>query len=150
MSKIEPTIVLTKFDFMNEYLDRLERFKSISLEEYLADIDTQLIVERLLQLTFQVGIDVNRHLLKGLEVEQPETNFETFVAVSQCGIITVELATELGKSASLRNRLVHLYEEIDPVQVHSAIRNALDKYPIYQRQVTEYLDYLEVGNDKKN
>lgn len=46
MTAIEPTIVLTKLDAMMNYLNNLKRFESVTLEEYLADDDKQLIVEQ--------------------------------------------------------------------------------------------------------
>jgi len=117
MTTIEPVIVLNKLDFMTSYLDNLKRFASVTLENYLDDYNQQLAVERLLQLIIQVAIDINRYFLKKLELEQPATNYETFIEVSRRGIITMELAEKLAPSGSLRNRLVHIYEEIDPVKV---------------------------------
>lgn len=146
MTAIEPAIVLSKLDAMMNYLNNLKRFESVTLEEYLADDDKQLIVERLLQLIIQVAIDVNRYLLKQLGIEPPESNYASFIEVGRQSIVTTELAEILAASGSLRNRLVHLYEQIDPVQVHAAIPRALQHYPVYQRQVTEYLDSLEVEN----
>ena len=58
----------------------------------------------------------------------------------------MELAEKLAPSGSLRNRLVHMYEEIS-VKVHAAIQKALQAYPSYQRQVISYLDSLEADND---
>lgn len=146
MTAINPVIVLTKLDFMIKYLDSLKCFESVTLEEYIDDYNKQLVVERLLQLIIQVAIDINRYFLKQLEVEQPETNFEIFIEVGRRGIIAMELAEQLAPSGSLRNRLVHMYEEIDPVKVHEAIQKTLQTYRIYQRQVTNYLDLLEVEN----
>ncbi|MEG3902583.1 DUF86 domain-containing protein [Microcoleus sp. B4-C5] len=146
MKEIEPAIVLAKLDFMTDYLESLSSFESITLEEYLSDRGKQLIIERLLQLIIQVAIDVNRYLLKRLEVQQPNSNFDVFIEVSNCGIITAELAKILSQSGVLRNRLVHLYDAIDPLKVHQAIDIVLQKYPIYQRQVTTYLDSLRDNN----
>jgi uncharacterized protein YutE (UPF0331/DUF86 family) len=146
MKEIEPAIVLAKLDFMTDYLESLSSFESISLEEYLRNRGNQLIVERLLQQIIQVAIDVNRYLLKRLEVQQPNSNFDVFIEVSNCGIITAELASILSQSGVLRNRLVHLYDAIDPVKVHQAIALVLQKYPIYQRQVTTYLDSILDNN----
>lgn len=146
MTAINPVIVLTKLDFMMNYLDSLKGFESVTLEEYLDDYNKQLVVERLLQLIIQVAIDINRYFLKQLEIDQPETNFEIFIEVGRRGIIAMELAEQLAPSGSLRNRLIHMYEEIDPVKVHEAIQKALQAYRIYQRQVTTYLDLLEVYN----
>jgi len=63
--------------------------------------------------------------------------------MERLGIITNELARELSQSGSLRNRLVHLYDEIDPRKVYPAIQKALQFYPIYQRQIANYLNSLE-------
>ena len=147
MTVIEPVIVLSKLDVMTKYLDNLKRFEFVTLEEYFDYFENQLIVERLFQLIIQVALDINRYLLKNLEVEQIETNFETFIEVGRRRIITMELAEKLAPSGSLRNRLVHMYEEIDSVKVHAAIQKALQAYPSYQRQVISYLDSLEADND---
>ncbi len=146
MSEIEPLRVLNKLDLMTDYLERLKRFESITLEVFLGDRDVQLVVERLLQLIIQVAIDINRYLLKQLEIEQPDSNFDLFIEVGKQGIITRELAGMLAESGSFRNRLVHLYDEIDPARVHQAIQKALQNYPTYQRQITSYLDSLEADN----
>jgi uncharacterized protein YutE (UPF0331/DUF86 family) len=146
MKKIEAEIVLAKLDFMTDYLDRLSAFESITLEEYLSDRGKQLIIERLLQLIIQVALDVNRYLLKRLGVPPPNSNFDVFIEVSNCGIITADLASVLSESGVLRNRLVHLYDEIDPVKVHQAIDSVLQNYPSYQRQVTTYLDSVQENN----
>jgi uncharacterized protein YutE (UPF0331/DUF86 family) len=146
MKKIEPEIVLAKLDFMTDYLDSLSAFESITLENYLSDRGKQLAIERLLQLIIQVAIDVNRYLLKRLEVQQPNSNFDLFIEVSNCGIITADLAGVLSQSGVLRNRLVHLYDELDPIKVHQAIDIILQNYPIYQRQVASFLDSWTANN----
>ena len=146
MTAIEPVIVLTKLDLMMRYLDNLKRSELVQLEEYLGDYNEQLFVERLLQLIIQAAIDINKFLLKILYLEQPETNFETFIEVGRRGIITMELAERLAPSGILYNRLVYMYAEINSVKVHESIHKALQNYPIYQREVTNYLDSLEVDN----
>jgi len=144
MTEIEPIRLRGKLDLMTTYLDRLKAYESVTLEEYLADYDKQLVVERLLQLIIQVALDLNRYFLKQLQVEQPAKNFDGFIEIAKHGIITSELAEILAESGSLRNRLVHVYDEINPVLVYRSIQKALQYYPIYQRQVTAYIDSLEV------
>lgn len=146
MSNIEPVIILNKLAYMENYLSQLERFKTVSLEDFLNDYDKQLIVERLLQLTIQVALDINRYLFKGLNLEQPVQNDETFIRLVESEILTSELAQSLAESAKMRNLLVHVYDEIDPIQVHRAIKYALRDYPLYQRQIVNYLDSIEVNN----
>ena len=143
---IEKYIVIAKIDLMGKYLERLQRFESVTLEQYLNDGDMQLVVERLLQLIIQMAIDLNRYFLKELGFDQPETNAEAFHAVSQCGIIHDDLAKNIAGSVSLRNRLVHGYDTIDSVIVHGSIKKVLQYFPMYQKQVGNYLDSLEAEN----
>jgi uncharacterized protein YutE (UPF0331/DUF86 family) len=44
----------------------------------------------------------------------------------------------------MRNRLVHQYEAIDNELVFKAIPRALSQFPLYLKQITDYLDSLEV------
>lgn len=147
MPRIEPEVVSAKLEFMNRYLDRLEAYSSISLEDYLNSPDTQTLVERFLQLIAETGNDANRHILKGLGREQPTTNRDTPIAIAQAGVIDRDLARRLSQSIGLRNVIVHLYDEIDPTVVHGAISKTLRDYSMYQVQINHYLDLLEKNND---
>lgn len=146
MSKIDSTIVLTKLDFMDRYLTQLERFASVSLEEYKADFNTQLAVERLIILIVQVGVDINFHILKRLNMELPELSKDAVFEIAKLEIIEEELAFRLSESVQMRNLLVHLYEIINPDIVHQAIRETIQDYSLYQRRMIEYLESLEVNN----
>jgi uncharacterized protein YutE (UPF0331/DUF86 family) len=124
----------------------LEEFRSISLDEFLADFRQQLIVERLLQLMTQAAIDINDHILSKLNSGKSYTNFEAFIELGNSQIITPELAKQIAPSSGLRNRLVHEYDDIDPKQVFMAINFALQQYPLYVRQINSYLISLEEDN----
>lgn len=58
----------------------------------------------------------------------------------------LELGKQLAPSAGLRNRLVHEYDDIDSNQVFKAIGFALQQYPLYVKQVNNYLISLDVDN----
>ncbi|YAF93834.1 MAG: DUF86 domain-containing protein [Nodularia sp. CChRGM 3473] len=139
MSSIDPEIVLVRLRLITKYYNTLEKFRSISLDDFLADFHQQLIVERLLQLITQAAIDINEHILSRLNPGNCITNFEAFIELSKYEIITPELARQLAPSAGLRNRLVHEYDDIDPNQVFLAITFALQQYPMYIRQINSYL-----------
>ncbi|MGI0479388.1 type VII toxin-antitoxin system HepT family RNase toxin [Geminocystis sp. CENA526] len=143
MRKIDSSIIIRKFEFQTSYLEQLEVYENISLDDFLADDLIQRAIERLLQLTIEVALDVNRYLFKSLLIKQPEENAETFIKLAQLKILDDDLALKLKKSGKMRNLLVHLYEIIEPTFVHSAIKETLRDYPLYQRQILNYLDTLE-------
>lgn len=146
MTNIDTVIVTTRLELITRYLDKLNKFNRINLEDYLNNFDNQLIVERLLQLMTQAAIDINEHILSKLIPGNSITNFEAFIELGKYGIIPPELGRQLAPSAGLRNRLVHEYDDIDSNQVFKAINFALQQYPLYVQQVNFYLISLDMDN----
>lgn len=143
MKKIDCSLIIRKFEFQTQYLAQLEEHEHISLDEFLNNDMVQRGVERLIQLIVEVALDVNRHIFKSLKIKQPSDNAETFIELSNLKIIDYNLALKLKESGKMRNLLVHLYELIEPPIVHSSIKDTLTDYPIYQRQILNYLDSLD-------
>lgn len=145
MSRVNPAIVTAKFAYMTKYLRELKEIMGIPLEEYLDSLK-HYSVQRYLQLIADWQIGVNRHLIRGLNGCQPQRNDETPILVSNLGIIDISLAKRLSSAISLRNAIIHLYEEIEPESIYSAIAMTIADYAQYQRQILNYLDALEKNN----
>lgn len=143
MSNIDSEIVLTRLRLIAKYYNTLEQFSNVSLDDFLTDFNKQLIVERLLQLMIQSAIDINNHILSRLQPDNVVSNFEAFIELAKRDVITEDLARRLAPSAGLRNRLVHEYDDIDSSQVFKAISFALQQYPLYVKQINNYLISLE-------
>lgn len=146
MSRVNPAIVVAKFAYMNKYLRYLKEIMGIPLDEYLDSLK-HYSVQRYLQFIADWQVGVNRHLIRGLNGCQPLRNDETPVVVSNLGIIDLSLAKRLSSAISLRNVIIHLYEEIEPESIYSAIAKTIADYAQYQRQILNYLDALEKNNE---
>ena len=145
MTDIDSEIVLVRLRLIAKYRDALlEEFYPINLDKYLNDFRQQLVVERLLQLMAEAATDINKHFLVQLHQISSATYFDSFIEAGRRGIISPELAAELARSAGMRNILVHQYKDIDSQIVFDAIPKALEQYPLYIRQITAYIDSLEV------
>jgi uncharacterized protein YutE (UPF0331/DUF86 family) len=131
-------------------LNALKHFEAVTLEDYLNNYEMQLAVERSLELIIQASLDINRYLLKRIHKVNPKENAEVFLVSGQYGLLTSELGSALSEFGRFRNVLVHLYEDIDPNKVFSTIQETLAIYPIYARQITAYIDSLEINYDAPN
>jgi uncharacterized protein YutE (UPF0331/DUF86 family) len=60
---------------------------------------------------------VAHHLAVSEGWTTPESNADAFAVLGNRGVITPELATQLGRAAGFRNVLVHRYTEVDDEQV---------------------------------
>lgn len=74
MTNIEREVIERRIGFIIKYLDRLRKFESVSLNDYLNDVDKQLIAERLLQLMVEAATDINTYLLVRLLISSSISN----------------------------------------------------------------------------
>lgn len=149
MSQIDPEAIAQKLSRMVERIERLKAFEQLTLEEYLQDDLKQAAIERLLETVIDAALSINKMLLKrvvGLTPTEPAQsvqNFESFILMGANRFIPPQLAEQLAPSGSFRNVLAHEYDEIDPVQVYSALQKTLGQYPLYIKSIQRYLDTLE-------
>ncbi|WP_017326897.1 DUF86 domain-containing protein [Synechococcus sp. PCC 7336] len=148
MNEFNLDILSRKIDVIRRRLERLQKYRLLSLEDYLNSDDIQDIIERNLEVSIQAAIDVNKSLLKRVlalntQELQDLKNSESFLLLAQNGILTNSLANELARSAGFRNVLAHLYDELIPERVIDALQKALKFYPEYLYEIQSYLGSLE-------
>jgi uncharacterized protein YutE (UPF0331/DUF86 family) len=130
---------------LDDYQRSLKQFQNIPLDEYLRDDNVQAIVERKLQLSIQVCLDIANYLIAHLGLRPPDDLSGVFDVLGQEGIISHELAKKMTGMASFRNILVHDYLKINPRIVHSHLTTRLGDFNDFaQAIITEFgLDRLE-------
>ncbi|MBD0266954.1 MAG: DUF86 domain-containing protein [Cyanobacteria bacterium Co-bin8] len=139
MTHLDREIILRKLQVMLRNLGLLQRHSSASEQEFLGNVEQQLIVERLLHLIIEAAIDINNHLLVSNSQPPSDTYFNSFIQVGRLGLLPAELAQRLAPSAGLRNRLVHEYDDLNLVLVYQAIKFALAQYPQYVEAIQAHL-----------
>ncbi|MBD2566363.1 type VII toxin-antitoxin system HepT family RNase toxin [Anabaena lutea] len=132
-------LIATKANLITKYYKTLEKFTSISLDEFLSDYCQQLLAERLLYLITQTAIDINQQIISKINPENSSTTLESFTQLAKYQVITRDLSQSLTPSTGLIKHLTYEYDNINPNQVFKAINVALEKYPIYIRQIKSYL-----------
>jgi len=146
VSNLDPNTIANKLERMTDRLDRLTRYRQYTLEQYLADSDTQIIGERLLELVIQAALDMNKSLLKRVVGKRIKSSSDLFIEMGLSDFISTELANQLASLGSFRNVLAHEYDDLTPQNVFAKIIEALDYFPDYIESIQNYLDSLEVDN----
>ena len=148
MKAFDPSLVNRKLAFIDERLNRLLKYKKITIENYVEDPDSQAIVERNLEVLIQAAADTNRYILvrlaesAGNELEYV-SNADSFLFLAEAEVLPEELATELSASGKFRNVLAHLYDEILPQKTIDALAKTLQYYPDYIEAIQSYLNSLQ-------
>lgn len=140
MTRVDRTMVTRRLAVISRYVGRLAPHVPLTLDEYLADPLRQDGIERALQVSLEATLDVCKHFLRVLGVPRPKDAFDVIIAVGMAGVIPEALARALAPAASLRNRLVHEYDDLDDAKVHASIAKAVRLLPQFAAAVERYLD----------
>jgi uncharacterized protein YutE (UPF0331/DUF86 family) len=139
MSPVEKEIIRRKLTVIVENLRALEQIKDITREQYFEDIYKRKATERLLQELIEAAIDINTHIIVRTGNTLPDDYYESFLKAGSLKIISADLAEKLAPSAGLSNRLVHEYDLLEHSLVFDAVKMAEDLYPVYIRQIEDYI-----------
>jgi len=110
---VDADSVFAKLARLDSLLGVLEGVQARGKTAVMSDAHVQLEVERALQVSIQICIDIGAHLVSELGLRPAEDYQGVFTSLASHGAIDSDLAGRLGNAAGLRNLLVHDYGDID-------------------------------------
>ncbi len=137
--KLDRDRIRSKLNDISRSLARLRKFESVSRQAFLADEDSQDIARSRLLTAIEASLNICYHATAKTLQRVPEDYAQCFVLLAEAGMISRELGDRLASMARFRNRLVHLYWDIDYGQVYDSIKNDLDDLEAFSRQVASWL-----------
>jgi len=120
-------------------LNRLRRLGSMDRSAFLIDEDSQDIARSRMLTAVEAALNICYHITAKDLKKVPEDYAECFRLLGEAHIIDTQLAERLAEMAQFRNRLVHLYAEIDYGQVYDIIQNDLDDLEAFSKEVAKSL-----------
>jgi uncharacterized protein YutE (UPF0331/DUF86 family) len=90
-------------------LGKLEPFKNLTLDEFVAQPAIHDLAERYLHLMMECVLDLGNHYLADQELGIAETNRDIFLLLQQAGELDKDMAEKLMRWAGFRNILAHEY-----------------------------------------
>lgn len=90
-------------------------------------------------IAIEAAIDMGNHIISQNGFRAPEDYADTFSVLGEYGVVSDEFAKELRKMARFRNRLVHIYWEVDDKQVYNIIRANLGDFKTFLNSISMFL-----------
>lgn len=130
--------------YLNKYYLLLLEAREIPRDEFMKSILHRAGAERFLHLAIESCLNIGNRLIALYQfskpVATPETYADIFQEMFRLGIVEDDFKERLIKMARFRNRLVHLYWEIDPETVYQLLQDNLDDFKVFQEKVVAYLN----------
>lgn len=116
-----------RLSIIERNVGKLKNLKAkITYENFLADDETQAVVERRLHVCLEALIDLGLRIVSVLGLEKPERYRDLPNILVRSKIIPSNECQVFERMISFRNVLVHLYAELNSLMVHEALQKVDD------------------------
>jgi uncharacterized protein YutE (UPF0331/DUF86 family) len=121
------------------YVKDLREMATISEAAFLANKERQYAVLHALQLAIEGSLDIATHICAADGLGTPSSYTEAFDLLEKAAVVDAVLADDLRRMARFRNRIVHLYAQIDLPTVYRVLVERLGDFDRYLVAVEGYL-----------
>ena len=124
---------------LNNYISELESLKNLSKEDYLSDNRNIFTLRYLFQVSIETCINMGSHIVSRNNLGIPGEYADVFRILNSKGIISKNLELSLIQMVRFRNRLVHLYWEIDDELIYDYLRDYLKDFYLYIDEIHNFI-----------
>ena len=113
--------IFQKFSLLDDYLNILKDIAKKPVNTFLKDKILLGSAKYYLQVSIECCLDVANHIIASERFRVPKDYADSFKVIEEEGLVSGELGKRLQQMAKFRNRLVHLYGDIDDKNVHHVL-----------------------------
>ena len=122
-------------------LKRLRHLSKLSQSDFLSDPDKVGSAKYHFIVAIESCIDMCNHIIAQNGLRVPEDYADTFRVMAEAGALENGFAQQLRNMAKFRNRLVHLYWEVDDRQLYEILQNRLDHFKTFLDRLSTFLNW---------
>lgn len=124
-SKISQKVAAGKLELIQRFVSQIEDIDLDPVEKFVGSPLNVAAAESNLRRSLEALLDLGRHVLaRGFGVPAVEYK-EIGPKLIECGVLNRERGDLLRKIGGYRNRLVHLYLEVSPEELHQILTTEL-------------------------
>lgn len=106
-------------------LTHLKRLAQLSPSEFIGDPDKTGSAKYYFIMAIEAAVDIAQHLIARNDLRLPEDYADVFRVLSEAGVLPQEFLPTLTQMARFRNRLVHLYWDVDDAFIYDTLRSRI-------------------------
>lgn len=131
--------ITNKIIQLDEYLGILKQIGKTDKDAFINDKILIGSAKYYLQVSIEVCLDIASHIIASERFRAPKDYADSFTVLNEAGIISSDLCKQLRQMAKFRNRLVHLYSEIDNEYIYGFIQSDLDDITQFKNNIIQRL-----------
>lgn len=132
---VDESRILHKLQAITDSLSKLEELAQMDRDVFLIDFRSIDSAKYNLQTSIEAMIDICNHIISRKRLRVPATNVESFEVVSEAGLLPADVLPVYRSMARFRNRIVHMYDDVDDSQIHEILQTRLDDIRAFVQHV---------------
>ena len=139
MTKFNADKIAGLISKMRKALDRLTYLSSLKKVEFLNDPDKISSSKYNFIIAIESAIDICNHIISQNGFRIPEDYGDAFQVLFEQGAFDNEFTKNLKTMAKFRNRLVHIYWEVNDDQIYGFLENNLTDFRTFLDKIARFL-----------
>lgn len=136
---VDPELIADRLGRLDAYLKILRRLARYSREDLTGDPLTLGGAERFLHKAIESCLDIANHIVATERLRSPSGYADIFAVLAENGILPEEFLPIMQDMARFRNRLVHLYWEIESEIIYRILQSHLDDFERFRKYILIFL-----------
>ena len=136
---INKDLILKKINEINSFLELLEKYENLNIDDFLKNKDLIDAVKYRLINIIEACMNICNHIVVRKFNVISESYGECFKILGERGIIDKDLSNSLVKMARFRNLLIHLYSKIDDKEVYRILKENLIDVKNFIKEILKIL-----------
>jgi uncharacterized protein YutE (UPF0331/DUF86 family) len=132
--------IMNKLKIIKLSLEKLHTLKAIHQDKFLNDFTYTDTTRHNLQISIEAMLDIASHIIARNGLEFPKSNADAFTILGRHGILSKDKITVYEEMARFRNRLVHLYDDVDNLVIYEIVQNHLNDYESFIRDIVGFIN----------
>ncbi|TDO94054.1 uncharacterized protein YutE (UPF0331/DUF86 family) [Halanaerobium saccharolyticum] len=117
--------IAEKIKFIKDNLKKLKELAELEKKDFLSDFRNYDTAKYNLQAAVEAMLDITAHIISREGYTSPNTSADSFRILADEGIIEEDMLLKFVKMTKFKNRIVHLYDQIDEEYIYRIINNHL-------------------------
>jgi len=130
---------------IREAVGHLHRLKELKESVFIDDPDKIASAKYHFIVAIEAMIDMCSHLISRNGYRAPEDYADAFVVLGERGAFDESFVNDLKEMAKFRNRLVHVYWEIDENKIYDILQKNLGDFKKFLNYLAKFLDWSNMA-----
>jgi uncharacterized protein YutE (UPF0331/DUF86 family) len=110
-----------------------------SKEEFLQDFTKVESAKHLLQVSIACCLDLAHHIIADEGYRPSQDSYDAFVVLHEEGILPDSFMPALRQMVSFRNRVVHLYWDVEDAIIYDILQHNLGDFDVFVSYIISFI-----------